>query len=88
MFDDSDKISLREKHLAIFLNVADDWLPKYLKPVEKLNGIDGFSVADYNSSPFSGFHPMSTRMVIKTGDYYLSNRADHHVLIFGWSEGL
>lgn len=86
---DEDKIIPRyNTRLNFFQNATEDELEKCLNPIEELDATNGFSVSDYTSSPFSGFHPKAVRMILKSDDYYLGSRADHFVLIFGVSEAL
>lgn len=77
-----------DARLNLFLNATETKLAKILKPIEELNGNEGFTVGDYNESPFAGFHPSAVRMVLMDDDYYLGCRANHFVLIFGQSEAL
>ena len=58
----------------LFLNATDERLAKYLKKADE--------------SIFDGFHPLAVRMVIKADDYYLGTRADHFVLLFGYTESI
>jgi hypothetical protein len=78
----------REKHLRVFLNADEDTLSTLLEKVEELNGLEGFTAEGYTESPFSGFHPKAVRMAVKNDEYCLSVRAEHFVLIYGWSEAL
>jgi hypothetical protein len=77
-----------KKRLDLFTNGTDDQLASQLKPVEELDGINGFSVSGYMDSPLCGFHPEAVRLVTRDDDYFLGSRADCTVLVFGWSEAM
>ena len=72
--------------LGIFLDATDEELQKKLKLLEKFDDAEDYSVDKFEESALAGFHPESVRMIIKDDDYYLGRRANHFVLIFGWSE--
>lgn len=76
------------KHISLFLNATDSELERWLDPIEELSGYNRILTPDYTNSPFWGFHPLAVRMVIRNDDYYLKNRADHFVLMYGSSEGM
>ena len=83
-----DVQSLIGSRLSLFQNASDDVLASELSLIQEYSGIGGFTVADYCESPFCGFHPEAVRVIARDDDYYLGRRADHFVLIFGWSEAL
>jgi len=79
-----------DEAIGIFLAATDGALAARLFCIEEFDACsgDGFSVGAYYASPFAGFHPSVVRMVRKEDDYYLRARADHHVLLYGLSEGI
>ena len=78
--------AIREARLEFFMNSTDDELEECLFAVEELSGSNDFSVGDPFESPLVDFHPNTVRMVEKNDDLYLGYRANHFVLIFGYSE--
>jgi hypothetical protein len=78
---------MRNKHLYSFLNCPDDVLAERLTLIETISWVNAYPKFDINpESPFAGFHPEAVRMVIKPDQFYLTSRADHFVLIFGYTE--
>ncbi len=52
-----------DARLHLFLNATETKLAEILKPIEELNGNEGFTVGDYNE-PFGRVPPPAVRMVV------------------------
>ena len=77
------------KNLEVFHSLPDDALAKRLKLIDMIDTRDGnplYMIPDGSESPFWGFHPKAVRMVISADDSYLDFRAQHLVLIYGYTE--
>lgn len=77
---------MNNEYLKLFLDSTDDELAELIVPIEKISGLDEFKSNKYGLSRITTFHPIATRMVIKDDGYYLGSRANHFVLLFGYTE--
>ncbi|MDR1051411.1 MAG: hypothetical protein LBP95_10110 [Deltaproteobacteria bacterium] len=79
-YEDPNKLP----HLNFFLDASDEQLAEKLEHVPA--HLDGPGVGWPGRQPFEWFHQKCIRTVLKDGDRYLGMRAEHFLLIYGWSE--
>ena len=87
--DDCLRKAKTEARREFFMNASADEIAQSLVEIENLYWGNANAPTDDIHSPFGWFHPSSTvRVIVKNDDYYLNARANHFVLLFGYSEAL